>query len=58
MNLGKSKTVLVGPVRNINSLANILGCQVFSLPLRYLGVPLGAIFKAKAVWDVVIEKVE
>lgn len=27
---------------NIQSLANNLGCQVGSLPTKYLGMPLGA----------------
>jgi hypothetical protein len=34
------------------------GCGVSSLPLKYLGLPLGASFKAKSIWDGVIEKIE
>lgn len=56
VNLSKFKMVLVGPVRNMRSLANILGCQVSSLQIRYLRFPLG--LWARAVWDGVIEKVE
>lgn len=41
VNHGKFKMVLVGLVRNMRSLANILGCQVFSLLIRYLRLPLG-----------------
>ena len=34
--------VLVGKVENSNALTNILGCKVGSLPMSYLGMPLGA----------------
>jgi hypothetical protein len=58
INLAKSKLVLVGNVNNVDGLANILGCGVSSLPLKYLGLLLGAPFKAKSIWDGVIEKIE
>jgi predicted phosphoribosyltransferase len=32
-------------------LANILNCSISSLSLKYLGLPLGASFKSKAIWD-------
>ncbi|KAF5473466.1 hypothetical protein F2P56_010075, partial [Juglans regia] len=56
MNLGKSELELVGDMRNINFLANLLGC--IDLPMKYLGLPLGASFKAKSIWDGVVEKIE
>jgi hypothetical protein len=31
----------VGYVPNVSELAHILGCRVSSLPLKYLGFPLG-----------------
>lgn len=34
------------------------GCKVASLPMKYLGFPLGNSFKAKAIWDGVVEKIE
>ncbi|KAF5480962.1 hypothetical protein F2P56_001662 [Juglans regia] len=34
----------------------VLGFKVSSLPIRYLGLPLGATFKASTVWDGVLEK--
>jgi len=40
--------VPVGHVDNVDDLAGILGCGVSSLPLKYLGLPLGAPFKAKS----------
>jgi len=48
----------VGEVPFIEGLANILGCNISSLLLRYLGLPLGAPFKSLAIWDEVIEKME
>lgn len=54
VNLGKSEMVLVGQVRNMSRLASIMGCQVSSLPISYLGFPLGAMFKASTVWDGVL----
>ncbi|KAG6665487.1 hypothetical protein CIPAW_02G164600 [Carya illinoinensis] len=50
--------VPVGAVSNIRSLASLLDCQVSSLPLKYLGLPLGATFKARTIWDGVVEKIE
>jgi len=40
------------------SLAHILGCRIGSLPMTYLGMPLGTSFKSLSIWNVVIEKVE
>jgi hypothetical protein len=37
-------------------VAEILGCEVGSLPITYLGMPLGARFKDKACWNGVVEK--
>ena len=58
VNMGKSELVLVGDVRNGSQLADILCCNIGSLPMTYLGLPLGASFKASMVWDPVLEKVE
>jgi hypothetical protein len=43
--------------RCYEGLASILGCKVSSLPMKYLGLPLGASFKAKSLWDDIIEKI-
>jgi hypothetical protein len=48
----------VGNVDNVDGLAGILGCGVSSLPLKYLGLPLEACYKAKSIWDGVVEKIE
>jgi len=58
INWDKSVLVPVGLVDNMDNLAGILGCGVSSLPLKYLGLPLGAHFKAKFSWDEVVGKIE
>ena len=49
INLGKSKLVPVGVVHNIDLLLNVLGCKQGTLPMKYLGLPLGAKFKDKTI---------
>jgi hypothetical protein len=39
-------------------LVDILGCQLGCVPMKYLGMPLGAGFKEKTIWNPIIEKVE
>jgi len=47
INLAKSELVPpIGNVNNVGGLASILGCRVFSLPMKYLGFPMAASFKA------------
>jgi hypothetical protein len=50
--------VRIGYVDNAAGLVGILGCEVASLPLTYLGVPSGASHKAKHIWNDVIEKIK
>jgi hypothetical protein len=57
VNLQKSELVTMREVPYIE-LANILGCNISSLSLCYLGLPLGAPFKSKAIWDKVVEKMK
>jgi hypothetical protein len=54
INMAKLELVLVGNVSNVEGLVSILGCRVSSLPMKYLGLPLGASFKIKSVWDGII----
>ena len=49
VNVGKSEIVPVGEVRNIQCLANILQCKVGSLPMTYLGMPLGTLYKTPSI---------
>ena len=58
INLSKSELVFVGQVPNVTELAGVLGCKVSELPLSYLGLPLGATFKKKVIWNGVVEKME
>ena len=49
INLGKSELVPVGDVVDIKELAGLLGCKTSALPMKYLGLPLGARFKSKGI---------
>ena len=55
INLGKFELVPVGDVHNLHELVEILGCREFALPLKYLGLPLGATFKDKTIWNPILE---
>jgi hypothetical protein len=52
VNLGKSVLVPIGNVDNMGELTGILGCGTSSLPLKYLGILLGASYKEKCIWEV------
>jgi hypothetical protein len=56
--MSKSEMVPIGEVTNLSSLADILSCRIGTLPMTYLGMPLGSSFKALGVWNPIIEKVE
>ncbi|CAN4113714.1 unnamed protein product [Withania somnifera] len=56
--MSKSKIYPVNAVPNLNVLAAIMACEIGSFPAIYLGLPLGADYKAEEVWNGVIEKVE
>ena len=58
INLGKSELVLVGVVHTFDLLLNVLGCKQGTLPMKYLGLPLGAKFKDKTIWNPIMEKIE
>ena len=58
INLGKSELVLVGAVHNLEVLVGLLGCRQSSLPLKYLGLLLGAKFKDLFIWNLILEKME
>uniref|UniRef100_A0A2N9GID8 OBG-type G domain-containing protein n=1 Tax=Fagus sylvatica TaxID=28930 RepID=A0A2N9GID8_FAGSY len=58
VNMSKSEMVPVGVVPNLRVLADIMGCRIGSLPMSYLGMPLGANFKSKAIWNSILEKME
>ena len=56
VNVGKSEMVPIGVVTNIHELVAMLDCRISALPMNYLGLPLGARYKSKALWDPVLEK--
>ena len=49
VNVGKSEIVPIGDVGNLNALARTLCCKVGTLPMRYLGMPLGAHYKDASI---------
>ena len=58
VNLGKFELVAVGVVPNMDLLVAVLGYKQGFLPMKYLGLPLGAKFKDKSIWNPILEKME
>ena len=58
VNVGKSEIVPIREVSNIHNLANILQCRVGSLPMIYLGMPLGTSYKTAFIWNVILKRME
>ena len=56
--MGKSEVVPIGKVNNLIALADLLSCRVGSLPMKYLGMPLGTSFKTVSIWNPILEKME
>ena len=48
----------MGEVHNLDVLVGLLGCKHSSLPLKYLGLPLGVKFKELSIWNPILEKME
>lgn len=38
-------------VEGVDELAEIMHCKIGSLPMNYLGMPLGSSYKEVAVWN-------
>ena len=57
INLAKLEMVSMGQVPDIDVLANIMGCNITHLPMSYLGLPLGAKFKSKQIWDLISKQI-
>jgi hypothetical protein len=57
VNLWKSELVAIGEVLHKENLTNILSRSISSLNLKYLGLPLGALFE-KLFGMRVVEKME
>ena len=58
VNVLKSEMVPIGEVNNVHALAEILGCKIGTLPMTYLGIPLGASHKSPTIWSPILEKIE
>jgi hypothetical protein len=56
VNLAKFEIVSIGEVENVDRLARIFGCRVVGLPMKYLGLPLGAPYKSTTIWNDIVEK--
>ena len=50
--------VPIGEVPNVHILVEILGCQIGSLPMTYLGMPLGVSYKSPTIWNLILEKID
>ena len=48
----------MGEVPFFEELVGILGCHTASLPMKYLGLPLGATYKETSIWNPIIERME
>ena len=57
-NVLKSEMVPIGAVPNVHVLVEFLGCRIGSLPMTYLGMPLGASYKSPIVWNSILERIE
>ena len=55
---GKGEIVPIGEVSNIQTLANILQCKVGKLPMIYLGMPLGTLYKTASIWNPILDRME
>jgi hypothetical protein len=58
VNLAKPLLVPVGNVDDFVELVDILGSGTSYLSLKYLGMPLGACYKVKSIWDGIVVKIE
>ena len=54
----KSEMVPIGEVVDVHALAEISGCKVGTLPMSYLGMPLGASHNSPSIWNPILEKIE
>lgn len=56
VNWGKSTLSSMGCTSNVGDLVGVLNCEVASLPISYLGLPLGAKSFSMAIWNPVIKR--
>ena len=58
VNVHKSEMVPIGEVDDVHALVEILGCRVGTLPMFYLGMPLGVSHNSHSIWNPILEKIE
>ncbi|XP_026433063.1 uncharacterized protein LOC113330469 [Papaver somniferum] len=58
VNFSKSDVISIGTEHKIDAIAEIMNCKIEILPLKYLGLPVGATARCSAIWEVVIEKLQ
>lgn len=58
LSVNLSKIVQVETMSNVERLAMAFSCKVNSLPMSYLGLPLGSHFKAGSMWIDIIDRME
>ena len=58
VNVHKSEMIPIGEVVDVHVWAEILGCRVGTLPMSYLGMPLGASHNSPSIWNPILEKIE
>ena len=58
LSVNLSKIVQLEMMSNVERLAMAFGCKVSSLPMAYLGLPLGSHFKAGSMWIDIIDRME
>lgn len=56
VNYRKSAIAGIGDENNGLECADVLGCDLLSLPINYLGIPLGSKSKSGSVWDIIIQR--
>lgn len=51
VNMNKSEVVPAGDVVGVENFAALFCCRAGSLPMSYLGMPLGSSYKASMAWN-------
>jgi hypothetical protein len=54
----KLEIIPIGEVDDVERLAGIFGCWVVVLPMKYLGLSLGAPYKSTTIWNGIVENIE
>jgi hypothetical protein len=50
----KFEMVPMGEALEVEDLVDILNYKISTLPMEYMGLPLGARYKSKAIWNPII----